>query len=81
MFKTDAVECVIKLNVHTQVIAVEFELIARANAAVFIDVELQGGNFTFVLHGPVLVLAGVHLVIDRGGLAHVWVSKLNQADL
>jgi len=80
VFKTNSVQCVIKLNVHAQVVAVEFEFVARANAAVFVDVELQGGNLAFVFHRPMLVLAGLHLIVDRGGLGHD-VSKLMPSNL
>ena len=40
VFKADAVDCVMQLYVHTQVITVELEFVAGLDAAVFVDVEL-----------------------------------------
>ena len=44
MLKADAIDSVMQLDVNTQVIAVELELVARFDTAVFVDVELEFCN-------------------------------------
>ena len=71
MLKADALQSVVQLNIHTQVIGVEFELVSRADTCVFVDIELQGGDFAVVFDRPVLVLAWVDFVIHWAGVLHV----------
>ena len=63
MLKADAVDSIMQLDVDTEVIAVQLEFVARPNAAVFIDVELEAGDIAIgaFAHGkaPVLVLGRV----------------------
>ena len=74
VLEANALQGIVQFDVHAQVVRVQLEFVARANAGVFIDVELQRGNFALELERPVLVLAGIGLVID-GLLAHVNVSN------
>ena len=58
VLETDALQRVVQLNVHAQVVAVEFEFVARTNAGVFIEVQAERGGIT--IHGQlnVFVLRG-----------------------
>jgi hypothetical protein len=72
MLETDALQRVVQLDVHAQVVAVELEFVAGADAAVFVDVERELGDFAVKAHAPVFVLVGSDLVLDAGvGLGHV----------
>ena len=71
VLKADALQCVVQLDVHTQVVAVELEFVARADAGVFVDVDRQGGDLAIKGQIDVFVLGGVGLVIDLEGSAHV----------
>ena len=70
MFKADTLQSVVQFNVNAQVVRIEFELVARADTRVFVDVELQGGGFAFVFDRPMLVLAGVDFVIHYCWVVH-----------
>jgi hypothetical protein len=65
---------IVQLNVHTQVIAVELEFVARADASVFVDVDRQGGDLALKSQLDVFVLRGVGLVVNLESLRHVGVS-------
>jgi hypothetical protein len=71
VLEANPLQCVVQFNVYAQVVGVEFEFVSRSNASVFVDIELQGGNFAFVFDRPVLVLAGVDFVIHCCGVVHV----------
>ena len=62
VLKADAVERVMQLNVHPQVVAVELELVARTNPTVLRNVEGQLCNGAPDRQGPVAVLRGVSAV-------------------
>ena len=64
MLKADAVDGIVQLNVHAQVIAVELEFVAGAQACVFIEVSSQCGHWALEAQFPMFVLAGVGLVIN-----------------
>ena len=64
VLKTDAVDGIVQLNIHPQVIAVELEFVAGAQTGVLVKVGAQRGDRTIETHLPVFVLAGVGLVID-----------------
>ena len=70
MFKADTLQSVVQFNVNAQVVRIEFELVARADTRVFVDVELQGGGFAFVFDRPMLVLAGIDFVIHYCWVVH-----------
>ena len=67
VLKADAVERVMQLNVHPQVVAVELELVARTNPAVLRNVEGQPRNGALDRQGPVAVLRGVSAVVNAFG--------------
>ena len=48
VLEADTLQCVVQFNVHAQVIGVELEFVARTYTRVFVDIELQGGDFAFV---------------------------------
>ena len=64
MLEADAVERVVQLDVHAQVVAVQLELVARLDAAVLVDVQLQARHVAVDRERPVAVLRGM------GGEAH-----------
>jgi hypothetical protein len=64
----------VQLDVHTQVVAVELEFVARADASVFVDVDRQGGDLALKSQLDVFVLRGVGLVVNLESLRHVGVS-------
>ena len=70
VLEADAVDGVVELDVHAQVVAVELELVARRDAAVLVEVGAERGHRAFELELPVLVAGRVGLVIDAGGVAH-----------
>ena len=70
VFKTDALQGIVQFNVHAQVIRVELEFVAWANAGVFVDVDRQGGHGTGKGQADVLVVLGRGLVIDDGRCGH-----------
>ena len=66
VLEADALQRVVQLDVDAQVVAVELELVAGAEAAVFVDVHRQRGDRAVEAELPVPVLRGVGLVVDRG---------------
>ncbi|MCY1186495.1 hypothetical protein D9M73_273730 [compost metagenome] len=75
MLEADAVERVVQLDVHAQVVAVELELVARSQAGVLVDVHRERGDRALELQLQVLVLGRVGLVVDAGGDGHGVVSS------
>ena len=71
VLEADTLQSVMQLDVHAQVIGVELEFVARTDAGVLVDIELQGGGFAFLFDRPVLVLAWVGFVIDHRCIGHV----------
>ncbi|MDT4853386.1 hypothetical protein FQZ97_876510 [compost metagenome] len=69
VLEADAVQGVVQLDVHAQVVAVELELVARADATVFIDVDRQRGDRAIEGEFPVAVFAGGGAVIDHLSLS------------
>ena len=65
VLKADAVDGVVQLDVHAQVVAIELELVAGAQAAVFIKVRFERGHRALKAQFPVVVLAGFGLVVDK----------------
>ena len=47
VFEADAVDSVMQLDVHAQVVAVELELIARAQTPVFVEIGFERGHWAF----------------------------------
>ena len=70
VLEADAVDGVVELDVHTQVVAVELELVARAQAGVLVEVGLQGSHSAVERQLPVAVLGRAGLVVDAEGSAH-----------
>jgi hypothetical protein len=58
VLEADALDGVVELDVHAQVVAVELELVARAQAGVFVEVGRQRGHRAFELQLPVAVRLG-----------------------
>ena len=44
MLETDALQNVVQFDVHAEVVGVEFEFVARAQAAVFVHVHGESGD-------------------------------------
>jgi len=63
VLEADAVDGVVELDVHAQVVAVELELVAGTQAAVLVKVRLQRGHGAGEAELPVLVLGRVGLVL------------------
>ncbi|MCY1544674.1 hypothetical protein D9M68_805730 [compost metagenome] len=79
VLEADAVERVVQLDVHAQVVAVELELVAGADAAVFRDVEREARNGAVEAQRPMAVLGGFDAVVDalgrlERGVGHAEVS-------
>ena len=68
MLEAHAVQRIAQFDVDAQVVAIELELVAGADAAVLGDVERQAGHGAFDVQLPVAVLGGVGPVIDAGRL-------------
>ena len=64
VLKTDAVDGVIQLNIHTQIVAVQLEFVARTQTSVFVNINRQGSNGAIERQLPMLVLRWVGLVLD-----------------
>ena len=78
VLEADAADRVVQLHVHPQVIAVELELVARAQAGVLVDVDLQRSDRAVKAQFDVPVLGRVGLVFNAGGsgdVAHVGSPK------
>ena len=67
VLEADAVERVMQLNVHPQVVAVELEFVARTDPAVLRYVKGQPRNGTLDRQGPVAVLRGISAVVNAFG--------------
>jgi hypothetical protein len=61
----------VQFNVDAQIVGIELEFVARANASVFIDIDGQCGNRRFKLQANVLVVVDCRLVINEGVCGHV----------
>ena len=70
VFKADALDGVVELNVHAEVVAVELELVAGAQTGVFIKVGFEGGHCAVKAEFPVLVLRGLGFVTDTVEFGH-----------
>ncbi|MPM77318.1 hypothetical protein SDC9_124321 [bioreactor metagenome] len=66
VLEADAVERVVQLYVHAQVVAVELELVAGADAAVLGNVELHARNLPVHFKRPVSILRGIGAVVHGG---------------
>ena len=75
VLEADALQRVVQLDVHTQVVAVELEFVARTQAGVFVDVDAQRGDLAVERQVDVLVLGGTGLVIHGQGSAHEGLRK------
>ena len=70
MLKANALQSIVQFDVDTQVIRVELEFVARANAGVFVDVDRQSGHGTVKGQADVLVVFWGGLVVNDGRCAH-----------
>src|SRR5713101_5375543 len=66
MLEADALEGVVKLYVDPEVVGVELELVAGANAAIFGDVHSESGDGAIEEKTPVFVARRVGAKIDGG---------------
>ena len=73
MLEAQTLHRVVQFDVHTQIVGIELEFVAGRNAAVFLNIERQGGNFPLNAPRPVAVFIGLRFVIHCKGLAHVCV--------
>ena len=81
MLEADAVDRIVQLDIHTQVIAVELELVARAQTGVLVEIGHQRGHRAVEAQLPVPVLRGVGLVFDAAGGAHGPISEVIQRNI
>jgi hypothetical protein len=58
MLEADAVDRVVQLDVDAQVVRIELELVARLDAAVLVDVQLQARDVALDRQLPVAVRDG-----------------------
>src|SRR6185369_16138253 len=65
MLEAQALDGVVELDVHSQVVGVELELVARYEAAVLPDVHVERGHRTVEGELPVLVPARVRPEVDH----------------
>ena len=66
MLEADALQGVGEFDVDAEIIGVQLQLVAGPDAAVFVDVEHQGGDGAVEFDLPVRVARGVGVVGDRG---------------
>ena len=73
MLETDALECVVQFDVDTEVVGIEFQLVAGLDAGILVDGEVQRGDRAVEAQPPVLVAIRVGVIGDglRGGF---WIS-------
>ncbi|TWG86018.1 hypothetical protein L602_002200000730 [Cupriavidus gilardii J11] len=81
MLEADAVQRVVQLDIDTQVIAVQFQLVAGAQPSVLVDIEQQGSNGAIELEPQVPVAGRIGLVVDGGVLRHGSVSSAKGHDI
>ena len=55
MLEADALERIVQLDIHAQIVGVQFQLVAGPDAGVFLDVERQCRNRAFVGNAPVSI--------------------------
>ena len=67
VLEADATDGVVQFDVDAQVVTIELEFVAGAQAGVFVEVGHQGGHRAFELELPVVILRGMGLVVDGGG--------------
>ena len=80
--EADAVDGVVELDVDAEVIAVELELVARAQAGVLVEIGEERRHRPVELELPVLVARRLGLIVDpveavRHALAHRQFSAIN----
>ncbi len=74
MLEADALQRVGELDVHAQVVRVELELVARADAAVLGHVHGERGDRTLEGELPVAVARGIRTKVDPGrGFVHRYI--------
>ena len=64
MLEADAIERVVQLDVHAQVVAVELELVAGKDAAILGGIHCQRGDFTVDRKRPVPIPGRIGAVVD-----------------
>src|SRR5688572_26142125 len=79
MLEADAVERIVELDVHAQVIAVQFQPVAGSEAAVLGDVQRQRCNGALARKLPVPVSRRVGTVVDHGLGGHRTLSGRQRA--
>ncbi|MNL46933.1 hypothetical protein D3C87_1696850 [compost metagenome] len=72
VFEADALQGVVQFDVHAQVVGIQLELVARAQAAVFGDIHGQGGDGAVERQAPMAVLVGLGAEIDAGFCQRFW---------
>ncbi|KAG1223330.1 hypothetical protein G6F68_020372 [Rhizopus microsporus] len=71
MFEADALQGVMQFDVHAQVVGVQLQLVAGAQAAVFRHIHGQRGDRAVERQAPVAVVLGLRPKIDPvDGAAH-----------
>src|SRR4029078_10465239 len=67
LLEAEALEGVVELDVDAEVVRVQLELVAGADAAVFVAVHRDGGDGAVDGDFPVAVAGGIDLVVDPAG--------------
>ena len=76
VLEADAVDGVVQLDVDAQVVAVELELVAGAQARVLVEVRHQRGDRAVESEFPVVILGRISLVVDsRGSVQGILLAK------
>src|SRR5712692_10118937 len=68
MLEPYSLQQVVQLDVDAQIVRVQLELVAGADAAIFVDVHRHGRDDAVVRDAPVPVAGGIGLIIDEDGL-------------
>src|SRR5690606_26127888 len=71
MLEPDAIEGIVQLDVHAEVVAVELQLVAGPDSAVFCHFQLQPRDLAVHRETPVPVLVWIRAIVDPGGAGGV----------
>ena len=70
VLEADAIDGVVEFDVDAEIVAVQLELVARADAGALVEIGDEGCDRALEAKLPVPVARGRSLVVDRVGAAH-----------
>ena len=65
MLKSNPLKSIVQLDIHAEIVRIQFELVARADASVFLHIQRQRRDTTFERQFPVAVAEGSCLELDN----------------